>query len=147
MIALPPASTFWRVSAAGASPAGWGTVLNAMVSAWSRVVWSRQLSEVRAGLRVPVGAGQGQGCMVCPSSPPMHILGAVGLCPADLDECALQEHQCGPGADCLNTPGFYHCACRPGFAGDSFSCKGEFLGGGRAEGTQEGSQPWGRILR
>ncbi|KAF6093704.1 fibrillin 3 [Phyllostomus discolor] len=44
----------------------------------------------------------------------------------DLDECVLQEHQCGPGADCFNAPGSYHCACCLGFAGDSFSCEAEY---------------------
>lgn len=58
--------------------------------------------------------------------PLMHTPGGLWvLCPADLDECAFQEHWCSPNADCLNAPGSYRCACRPGFAGDGFFCEGE----------------------
>uniref|UniRef100_A0A7N5ZUD6 Fibrillin 2b n=1 Tax=Anabas testudineus TaxID=64144 RepID=A0A7N5ZUD6_ANATE len=45
----------------------------------------------------------------------------------DQDECSLEEHNCNPNADCVNTPGSYRCTCKEGFNGDGFSCSGEAI--------------------
>lgn len=39
-----------------------------------------------------------------------------------IDECALGTHACDANADCIDTPAFYECACKAGFAGDGKSC-------------------------
>jgi hypothetical protein len=76
------------------------------------------------GPEVSVEVIQGWAGRVClPTAP--HCTHFWGLFHTDLDECAIQEHQCSPRADCLNAPGSYHCACHPGFAGDGFSCEGK----------------------
>ncbi|HRI64102.1 MAG TPA: EGF domain-containing protein [Polyangium sp.] len=38
------------------------------------------------------------------------------------DECALGLDDCADNADCLDTPGFYECVCKPGFSGDGKTC-------------------------
>lgn len=48
--------------------------------------------------------------------------------PADEDECAAEDHNCNPNADCVNTPGSYRCTCKEGFNGDGFSCSGKTVG-------------------
>ena len=40
---------------------------------------------------------------------------------ADIDECS-DENDCAGEAKCLNTPGSYKCACKPGFVGNGKSC-------------------------
>jgi hypothetical protein len=49
-------------------------------------------------------------------------LSASGGC-ADLDECASGRTSCHADATCLNTPGSYDCACKPGFTGDGKTCR------------------------
>lgn len=41
---------------------------------------------------------------------------------AAVDECALGSHDCAPEADCVDTPGFYECVCKPGYKGDGKAC-------------------------
>ena len=87
--------------------------------------------------------GEGQGWDLeglPPHSPPVHTPGGPWVPPpADLDECASEEHGCSPRADCLNVPGSYRCACRLGFSGDGFSCEGEIgAWDGRSGGVQKG---------
>nr|XP_045616855.1 protein kinase C-binding protein NELL2-like [Procambarus clarkii] len=36
-------------------------------------------------------------------------------CELDVDECALQLHQCHPNSRCVNLPGWYTCHCLPGY--------------------------------
>jgi hypothetical protein len=106
------------------------------------------------GPEVSVEVIQGWAGRVClPTAP--HCTHFWGLFHTDLDECAIQEHQCSPRADCLNAPGSYHCACHPGFAGDGFSCEGkmEWTGQGAKRDTHRAgfTQPlscgcWGRLF-
>ena len=46
----------------------------------------------------------------------------------DVNECVTRafpkDRECDEYADCTNTVGSYYCACRPGFTGDGFFCKG-----------------------
>lgn len=83
-----------------------------------------------AGLRHVQGGRSGLGLEgLPPCSPSVHTPRGLRVpSPADLDECAFQEHGCSPRADCLNTPGSYRCACPPGFAGDGYFCEGEVRG-------------------
>ncbi len=41
---------------------------------------------------------------------------------AGIDECALGSHGCAPEADCIDTPAFYECVCKPGYKGDGATC-------------------------
>lgn len=38
------------------------------------------------------------------------------------DECALGLDDCAANADCLDTPGYFECTCKAGFAGDGKTC-------------------------
>lgn len=49
--------------------------------------------------------------------------GGGGGDPFAVDECAAGTHECAPEADCIDTPGFYECACRAGYQGDGRSCE------------------------
>ena len=42
----------------------------------------------------------------------------------DLDECKDKTHQCDVKANCINIPGSYNCACRPGYRGNGSICNG-----------------------
>ena len=46
----------------------------------------------------------------------------------DVNECVTRafpkDRECDEYADCTNTVGSYYCACKPGFTGDGFFCKG-----------------------
>ncbi|XP_065347637.1 multiple epidermal growth factor-like domains protein 8 [Cloeon dipterum] len=53
----------------------------------------------------------------CLLSIPGNSSWAYKTCP-DVDECALELHECHPEATCINTPGAYECACPHGFIGD-----------------------------
>lgn len=44
---------------------------------------------------------------------------------SDVDECSSGSHRCDKNAACFNTPGFYTCTCRPGYAGTGTKCVGE----------------------
>ncbi|KAF2981348.1 hypothetical protein EK904_013603 [Melospiza melodia maxima] len=44
------------------------------------------------------------------------------LLPADVDECSNGTQRCSVHAQCVNSPGSYHCACAEGFTGDGFTC-------------------------
>jgi alpha-tubulin suppressor-like RCC1 family protein len=46
----------------------------------------------------------------------------AGGSPASIDECAEGSHACAPEADCIDTPTFYQCACKPGYKGDGKTC-------------------------
>jgi alpha-tubulin suppressor-like RCC1 family protein len=49
--------------------------------------------------------------------------GAAGSTGAfGIDECAEGRHDCAMEADCIDTPGFYECACKAGYKGDGKSC-------------------------
>lgn len=45
----------------------------------------------------------------------------------EVDECKSGEHSCHEHADCSNTAGSYHCRCQPGYEGDGYDCKREYL--------------------
>lgn len=40
-----------------------------------------------------------------------------------IDECQDGTAVCSPDADCIDTPGFYECACKPGYEGDGKVCE------------------------
>ena len=42
---------------------------------------------------------------------------------ADIDECALDIHNCHKNAMCINTPGSYTCMCNNGYMGNGIDCK------------------------
>ena len=42
--------------------------------------------------------------------------------PFAMDECALGLADCAPDADCIDTPEFYECSCKPGYKGDGKTC-------------------------
>ena len=42
----------------------------------------------------------------------------------DIDECALQTHDCSPSGECTNLDGSFNCECQPGFTGDGKTCTG-----------------------
>ena len=42
----------------------------------------------------------------------------------DLDECALNTHNCDANAICTNTPGHFQCTCDTGYDGNGVSCGG-----------------------
>ena len=42
---------------------------------------------------------------------------------ADIDECALDIHDCHENAMCINTPGSYTCMCNNGYIGNGTHCK------------------------
>lgn len=48
--------------------------------------------------------------------------GAAGD-PFTKDECSLGLDDCAANADCLDTPGYFECACKPGFEGDGKTCE------------------------
>ncbi|XP_059574454.1 EGF-containing fibulin-like extracellular matrix protein 2 isoform X3 [Alligator mississippiensis] len=56
-----------------------------------------------------------------PPPPPLHNPCPPGYAPdsqgacADVDECALELHDCQPSQDCLNAPGAFRCACPSGY--------------------------------
>ncbi len=66
----------------------------------------------------PVGSGGAEplGC------DPGFVEDGSGDC-VDVDECASAQHECDLHADCVNTPGDYHCACHDGFDGDGLTCE------------------------
>ncbi|MFO0754996.1 MAG: EGF domain-containing protein [Byssovorax sp.] len=39
-----------------------------------------------------------------------------------IDECKNGTADCSPDADCIDTPGYYTCACKPGYTGDGKTC-------------------------
>lgn len=45
-------------------------------------------------------------------------------CLLDIDECALDLHDCPASADCVNTPGSYNCSCKSGFSYNVSTCVG-----------------------
>lgn len=47
------------------------------------------------------------------------------LSTADINECDLDTNKCHSLADCINTPGSYHCMCKAGYRGNGKTCKGE----------------------
>ena len=44
---------------------------------------------------------------------------------SDIDECAVNNGNCSPFANCTNILGSYNCTCMTGFSGDGFNCTGE----------------------
>ena len=42
---------------------------------------------------------------------------SYATCP-DIDECALNLHDCHPNATCINVPGSYKCQCNKGYIGN-----------------------------
>ena len=58
----------------------------------------------------------------------MDVFRGFRLLFVDKDECALQEHNCGPNSICSNTEGSYDCSCKTGFQStfhDGRDCKGK----------------------
>ena len=51
---------------------------------------------------------------------------SVSVCIADIDECAVNNGNCGEFADCTNAHGSFHCTCITGFTGNGFTCTGAF---------------------
>ncbi|MCP4364964.1 MAG: hypothetical protein GY800_06650 [Planctomycetes bacterium] len=45
---------------------------------------------------------------------------------SDVDECSDGTHNCSLNANCTNIDGSFECACKAGYAGDGFSCKGTY---------------------
>jgi alpha-tubulin suppressor-like RCC1 family protein len=41
---------------------------------------------------------------------------------AGVDECATGAAMCDPNADCVDTPAWYECVCKPGYTGDGKTC-------------------------
>lgn len=39
-----------------------------------------------------------------------------------IDECKQGTASCDPNADCVDTPGYYTCVCKPGYEGDGHTC-------------------------
>ncbi|APR84767.1 BNR repeat domain protein [Minicystis rosea] len=39
-----------------------------------------------------------------------------------VDECENGTAECDPNADCIDTPAYYTCACKPGYEGDGKTC-------------------------
>ncbi|MDI1447426.1 EGF domain-containing protein [Polyangium sp. 6x1] len=48
--------------------------------------------------------------------------GGAGGDPFAVDECALGLDDCAPDAECVDTPGFFTCTCKPGYEGDGKTC-------------------------
>ena len=42
----------------------------------------------------------------------------------DIDECAVNTHDCDLVATCTNTVGNFTCACNEGYTGNGKSCSG-----------------------
>ena len=46
------------------------------------------------------------------------------MAPVDIDECALDIHNCSENANCTNTPGsYYTCMCNSGYIGNGTYCE------------------------
>ncbi|HQC45847.1 MAG TPA: calcium-binding EGF-like domain-containing protein, partial [Myxococcota bacterium] len=52
---------------------------------------------------------------------PGYVLTSDGC--VDIDECALNTHNCPEDALCKNTDGSFECECQPGFVWDGQDCK------------------------
>ncbi|MEZ4293689.1 MAG: EGF domain-containing protein [Polyangiaceae bacterium] len=48
--------------------------------------------------------------------------GATGGGTPTINECQSGTAVCSPDADCVDTPGFYECVCKPGYEGDGKTC-------------------------
>ena len=42
----------------------------------------------------------------------------------DINECALNNHNCDPNAECIDVDGSYTCKCKHGLHGDGKTCEG-----------------------
>lgn len=63
------------------------------------------------------GAGGGTSSSSASTGGAGGTTGAFGI-----DECAAGTSDCATDAICTDTPGFYTCACKPGFQGDGHTC-------------------------
>ena len=45
----------------------------------------------------------------------------------DIDECAINTHNCHINAFCNNTEGSHNCTCLPGLSGDGSNCTGNYM--------------------
>ena len=43
----------------------------------------------------------------------------------DVDECAINGHNCDLFANCANIDGNFNCTCLPGYKGNGTHCKGK----------------------
>ena len=46
-------------------------------------------------------------------------------CATDLNECALERHDCDSNAWCIDRKGSYDCECKDGFIGNGIHCAGK----------------------
>ena len=49
------------------------------------------------------------------------------LLTADVDECAIGNHNCHDDATCYNTEGSYTCSCNIGYTGNGSFCTRKFI--------------------
>ena len=48
-------------------------------------------------------------------------------CRLDIDECAVEIHNCDAKSDCTNINGSFTCTCKTGYSGNGTSCHGKYV--------------------
>eukprot|EP01088_Endostelium_zonatum_P002500 TRINITY_DN1307_c0_g1_i1.p1 TRINITY_DN1307_c0_g1~~TRINITY_DN1307_c0_g1_i1.p1 ORF type:complete len:912 (-),score=135.45 TRINITY_DN1307_c0_g1_i1:123-2756(-) len=64
------------------------------------------------------------GSYVCDCDPGFYRPAGSQVC-IDIDECALDTHDCDRNARCINTEGSYRCVCKEGYIGNGRVCEPE----------------------